>query len=129
MQFQLEKKAGWIRPTYGGQLEFNFGGNRLYVGEILGGVHLMAPEMRYVKPFIEASGILGWAHFSTPTTGNLGAIFGFLISVGTDLCFSKKETSTGFRLLSSWRIPFGSIGGGLSGSDLSAFQLSIGHTF
>lgn len=127
--FQVEQRDKWIRPAYGGQLEFSSNGNMLIDGQMLGGVEVVANSALYVKPFVGAYGLFGWATLIEPSSTFVGLIYGALLSTGFEIRFSQKDRTSAVRIGSQWRFVSGTIGGGLTGADLNTFQITIGLTF
>ena len=129
MNFQVEKDGKWFRPTFGGQLELNSGANSLVFGHMLAGFQMAPSEAKVIRPYIGAQALLGWANFSMAEAAYIGLVYGGELSVGAEIRFSKKSTGTALRVSSQYRYTQGSIGGGLSGSDLSAVQIALGILF
>ena len=129
LSFQMEQEGKWFRPTFGGQLELNSATTTLVFGQMQGGFQIAPAESKFIRPFIGAQAVLGWASYSVPLASYLGIIYGATISAGTEIRFSKKETAMALRILSQYRYTQGTIGGGITGNDLSAVQISIGVIF
>jgi hypothetical protein len=129
LYFQVEEREKWFRPSYGGMIEFSTNGNMLIDGQMLGGAEIVANGARYVKPFIGGNALVGWATFNNAGNSYVGLIYGVLLVTGVEIRLKDKDRSTGLRVGTQWRLPAGTIGGGLRGSDLKTVQLSIGLTF
>ncbi len=129
LNFHVEPREWWLRPSFGGLIEASFGQNRLIDGHVLLGGELVASKANYFKPFIGAFGDFGWANFTDATATYNGLVYGFMISVGTEIRFTDKDHAFGLRVTSAYRFLLGTIGGGLSGGDLNAIMLMLGVTF
>jgi hypothetical protein len=128
-RFWVGPKNKLIHPRFGGQVEANFGTNRLLVGFMQIGAELQPPNARVIKPFICVNGQLGWANYVVTTTSYVGLVYGFNLDAGMQLQFGSGESSTGIRITTGYRMLLGTIGGGLNASDLTSYQLSLGFTF
>ncbi|MGK5084133.1 hypothetical protein WDW37_12625 [Bdellovibrionota bacterium FG-1] len=127
--FQVEPKTGWIRPTYGGSLELNLGVARTILGQVHGGVELVAASAKYAKPFLGIEGLYGWANLGFADGSYLGNLYGTAITAGVEIRGDSKDKGSALRISSSWRYLMGSVGAGVTGNDYNAMLLSIGVTF
>jgi hypothetical protein len=130
LYFQVNARDTWLRPSYGGIVEYNGGVNRLIDGMMTLGIEAMSVNAHYVRPFLGGSALIGWANFASADTSTyVNLIYGGLLSSGVEIRFSDQNWKTGLRITTQYRYVTGSIGGGLSGSDLKAFLISLGLSF
>ena len=127
--FQVQMRDRWLRPTFGAMVELNQGTNRLWGGHAQLGMELVAYKARYVKPLIAVMGDFGWASYTTGAANYVGIVYGVVVTAGAEFRFSEKDSALGLRLCTSWRFLMGTIGGGLSGSDLNSMLITGGLVF
>jgi hypothetical protein len=126
--FRVQSRSSWVKPTFGTTLSFNFGTGRLIQGFVHPGLTLSAANVNYVRPFLVVDGLLGWANYTLTTTSYNGLLYGFLIGGGVEIRFSTKETATALRLSTGYRFVLGSVGGGITGTELTCVQVAAGLT-
>lgn len=131
LDFNVENRDLWVRPDYGGMLEFDPGTTgRLIDGALYMGVHVVAATANYVKPFFGADAALDWVNWAPASAGTtyVGPMFGGLVSAGLEIRTTEREKATALRLSTSWRIMLGTVGP-IQGADLSAWMFCAGLTF
>ena len=129
LRMQVEARENWFRPTYGATIEFSSASNRVFSGNMIGGVEIIGHKAPIFKPFVSFNADLGWASYANSDGTYNGILYGFVLSAGGEFRFKDADNASGLRLTSSYRYLVGTIGGGLSGSDLSVVMISFGYVF
>lgn len=127
--FQVQMRDRWIRPTFGAMAELNSTTTRLWDGHAQLGVELVAYRASYLKPFLSVMGDFGWASYTSGTANYVGIVYGVVIGAGAEFRLSEKDSALGFRIFTAWRFLTGTIGGGLTGSDLNSMLILGGLVF
>ncbi len=95
---------------------------------MMGGAELVALTAVYINPFLGAQGLFGMANLDKDSNTYIGLIFGAILTKSAEIRLTDQEKNTALRIKSFFRFCSGTVGGGVTGSDLNTLGIGMGFT-